>query len=150
MFNAVRTSAVSSARSILHQRSIGTTSRLLNGDIYKIQSSKEFEDKVKNIEGPVIVDFFATYVMIVQHSWHNPDCVICWVAIKQSFFLRSWCSPCKMLTPRIESVIGENSGKISLAKVCDAFIWFAFFLNYILQIILRAYTLVIPFINQNL
>lgn len=28
-----------------------------------------------------------------------------------------WCNPCKMLTPRIESVIGENYGKITLAKV---------------------------------
>lgn len=28
-----------------------------------------------------------------------------------------WCGPCKMLTPRIESIIGENAGKISLAKI---------------------------------
>lgn len=28
-----------------------------------------------------------------------------------------WCNPCKMLTPRIETIIGENKGKITLAKV---------------------------------
>ena len=31
-------------------------------------------------------------------------------------FLR-WCNPCRMLTPRIESVIAEKQGKILLAKV---------------------------------
>lgn len=29
----------------------------------------------------------------------------------------SWCNPCKMLTPRLESVISENKGKVLLAKV---------------------------------
>lgn len=28
-----------------------------------------------------------------------------------------WCNPCKMLTPRLESVISENKGKVVLAKV---------------------------------
>lgn len=41
-------------------RSITTTSQRFSADIYKIQSSKEFDEKVKNIEGPIIVDFFAT------------------------------------------------------------------------------------------
>lgn len=43
-------------------RPITTTGQRLasNNNIYKIQSSQEFEDKVKNIQGPVIVDFFAT------------------------------------------------------------------------------------------
>ncbi|GAB0094605.1 Thioredoxin [Sergentomyia squamirostris] len=57
-------------------------------NIYKIQSQEEFVEKVSNSKTPVIVDFFAT-----------------------------WCGPCKMLTPRIESVIQENTGKISLVKV---------------------------------
>lgn len=29
----------------------------------------------------------------------------------------SWCNPCKLLTPRLESVISENKGKVVLAKV---------------------------------
>ena len=28
-----------------------------------------------------------------------------------------WCNPCKMLAPRIETVIEENNGKVLLAKV---------------------------------
>lgn len=48
--------------SLVGRRSIATGQRL-SADIYKIQSSQEFDEKVKNIEGPVIVDFFATYVL---------------------------------------------------------------------------------------
>lgn len=28
-----------------------------------------------------------------------------------------WCNPCRMLTPRLESVIAERKGKVILAKV---------------------------------
>ncbi|XP_017863001.1 PREDICTED: thioredoxin, mitochondrial [Drosophila arizonae] len=57
-------------------------------EIFKVQSPEEFDKKVKNSQEPVIVDFFAT-----------------------------WCNPCKLLTPRIESIVGEQAGSIKLAKV---------------------------------
>ncbi|KAH8278275.1 hypothetical protein KR044_009430 [Drosophila immigrans] len=57
-------------------------------EIFKVQSSEEFENKVKKSQTPVVVDFFAT-----------------------------WCNPCKMLTPRIENIVGEQAGSIKLAKV---------------------------------
>ncbi|XP_063244918.1 thioredoxin, mitochondrial-like [Bacillus rossius redtenbacheri] len=31
--------------------------------------------------------------------------------------MRSWCAPCKALTPRLESIIAEQKGKVLLAKV---------------------------------
>ncbi|XP_076656406.1 thioredoxin, mitochondrial [Halictus rubicundus] len=55
---------------------------------FKVQDPKDFDDRVKKSKVPVIVDFFAT-----------------------------WCNPCRMLTPRIESVIAEKQGKVLLAKV---------------------------------
>ncbi|XP_008543681.1 thioredoxin, mitochondrial [Microplitis demolitor] len=55
---------------------------------FKVQDDKDFNERVKNAKLPVIVDFFAT-----------------------------WCNPCRLLTPRLESVIAEKQGKILLAKV---------------------------------
>ncbi|XP_020294580.1 thioredoxin, mitochondrial [Pseudomyrmex gracilis] len=55
---------------------------------FKVQDIKDFDERVKNSKVPIIVDFFAT-----------------------------WCNPCRMLTPRIETVIAEKQGKILLAKV---------------------------------
>ncbi|XP_047534928.1 thioredoxin, mitochondrial-like [Vanessa atalanta] len=60
----------------------------VNNDIIKIQSTEDFKDKVINSKVPVVVDFFAT-----------------------------WCNPCRLLTPRLESIISENKGKVLLAKV---------------------------------
>ncbi|KAH8272393.1 hypothetical protein KR018_007689 [Drosophila ironensis] len=60
----------------------------VRGEIFKVQSAEDFDKKVKNSQQPVIVDFFAT-----------------------------WCNPCKLLTPRIESIVGEQAGSIKLAKV---------------------------------
>ncbi|KAK0092803.1 hypothetical protein PV326_000557 [Microctonus aethiopoides] len=55
---------------------------------FKVQDNKDFDERVINSKVPVIIDFFAT-----------------------------WCNPCRMLTPRLESVIAEKQGKILLAKV---------------------------------
>ncbi|XP_012259949.1 thioredoxin, mitochondrial [Athalia rosae] len=55
---------------------------------FTVQDPKDFDERVKNSKIPVIVDFYAT-----------------------------WCNPCRMLTPRIESVVAEKQGKIILAKV---------------------------------
>ncbi|EDW78803.1 thioredoxin, mitochondrial [Drosophila tropicalis] len=60
----------------------------LQREIFKVQSTEDFDKKVKNSQTPVIVDFFAT-----------------------------WCNPCKLLTPRIENIVGEQAGSIKLAKV---------------------------------
>ncbi|XP_014362156.2 thioredoxin, mitochondrial [Papilio machaon] len=60
----------------------------VNHDIVKIQSTDDFKEKVINSKVPVVVDFFAT-----------------------------WCNPCRLLTPRLESIISENKGKVVLAKV---------------------------------
>ncbi|XP_028178047.1 thioredoxin, mitochondrial [Ostrinia nubilalis] len=57
-------------------------------DIVKIQSTDDFKAKVINSKVPVVVDFFAT-----------------------------WCNPCRLLTPRLESIISESKGKVILAKV---------------------------------
>lgn len=55
---------------------------------FKVQDIEDFNERVRNAKVPVIVDFFAT-----------------------------WCNPCRLLTPRIESVIAEKQGKVLLAKV---------------------------------
>ncbi|KAL7732616.1 hypothetical protein ACLKA6_013548 [Drosophila palustris] len=68
------------------QRAFSVTTQ--RREIFKVQSTEEFDKKVKKSQEPVVVDFFAT-----------------------------WCNPCKLLTPRIESIVGEQQGLIKLAKV---------------------------------
>lgn len=54
----------------------------------EVISSQEFEEKVLKAQGPVMVDFFAT-----------------------------WCGPCKMLAPVLDEVAQEMQGKAAVYKV---------------------------------
>ena len=47
-----------------------------------------FDDTIKNAQGPVLVDFWA-----------------------------SWCGPCKMIAPYLEQIAGEMNGRATIAKV---------------------------------
>lgn len=54
----------------------------------EVISSAEFEGKVLKAQGPVLVDFFAT-----------------------------WCGPCKMLAPTLDQVAADMGGKAQVFKV---------------------------------
>lgn len=54
----------------------------------QVISTSEFESKVMQAQGPVMVDFFAT-----------------------------WCGPCRMLAPVLDEVSAEVEGKASVFKV---------------------------------
>lgn len=55
--------------------------------LFEIENKNEFEEKVLNAEGRVLVDFFAT-----------------------------WCGPCRMQSPILEAIVDENK-EIKIAKV---------------------------------
>ena len=54
----------------------------------EVVSSSDFQSKVLDAQGPVLVDFFAT-----------------------------WCGPCKMLAPTIDAIAGEQAGKATVYKL---------------------------------
>lgn len=54
----------------------------------QVITSQEFDSKVLQARGPVLVDFFAT-----------------------------WCGPCKMLAPVLDEVANEVAGKAAVYKV---------------------------------
>lgn len=54
----------------------------------EVVSSADFQSKVLEAQGPVLVDFFAT-----------------------------WCGPCRMIAPTLDEVAGEVAGRASVYKV---------------------------------
>ena len=54
----------------------------------EVVTSSDFQSKVLDAKGPVLVDFFAT-----------------------------WCGPCKMLAPTVDEIAVEQAGKAAVYKL---------------------------------
>ena len=54
----------------------------------EVISTSDFESKVLNSEGKVLIDFFAT-----------------------------WCGPCRMIAPAVEEIAQEKAGELSVYKI---------------------------------
>ncbi|KAK3600887.1 hypothetical protein CHS0354_019236 [Potamilus streckersoni] len=72
----------------LHYCQLRRLSAATDQFIINIQDPKDFQEKVIDSKIPVVVDFHAT-----------------------------WCGPCKLLGPRLETIIAGKKGKVILAKV---------------------------------
>lgn len=59
-----------------------------SGHVIDVQDTKDFQKRVLNNQLPVVVDFYA-----------------------------DWCGPCKLLVPKLESLVSKNHGKLVLAKI---------------------------------
>lgn len=59
---------VSRSLTMVCRRALATTPK--TGGSFKVQDDKDFVDKVENSKEPVIVDFFATYVVqkLLNHA----------------------------------------------------------------------------------
>ncbi|XP_021352694.1 thioredoxin, mitochondrial-like [Mizuhopecten yessoensis] len=57
-------------------------------EAFNVQDTEDYKKRVMESDIPVVVDFHA-----------------------------SWCGPCKLLGPRLESLISSKGGKVALAKV---------------------------------
>lgn len=59
----------------------------MSGEIINVTDA-DFEAKVINADGPVLVDYWAP-----------------------------WCGPCKMVAPILEQLVGEYGDKLTIAKI---------------------------------
>jgi len=110
------------------------------GMVINIQDEQDFEDRVINSEKPVVADFHAQWVYktlclgviyikcILKYKYFlMHTCAVTTIWKKYSLSYKnsinkiskhfSWCGPCKLLGPRLESIIGSKKGKVVLAKI---------------------------------
>merc|ERR1719334_2312284 len=70
------------------RRAFTTTGVRRNEHVFSVQDEDDWQARVAGSDVPVVVDFHA-----------------------------GWCGPCKLLAPRLESIIGAKGDKVALAKV---------------------------------